>query len=879
MRHTTPSRILTFLAAAGGLAAAAVSAAPPAPSGDRLPHWEWCGWGGGGAFYSTVFHPRRDGVIYVGQDVNGVCKTTDHGLTWTFVNRGLANYEVPSLAVDPSSPDTIYAATRGGLCKSEDGGEHWRLLPRTGPKELRITGEKERSIRAVAVDPRDGRNVYAATPAGKIFKSADGGETWKQVYEASAGADDPGSLRVQFGKKGGALFGGVFLHFSFPAGADPKACNGIGFTFQGDGSAPPKSFFLDLATADGTYRSRNLNELFKNTARTDVVLAATDFTVDAEKFPNAPARPDWATVKRLDIGCTGPLANTAFAGNVSRIYFSVGKTPEKILVRDFAQEQTRRDPKAVSGTYGNVQVGKPVPGPVYSIAVSPKNPSLVAAATHDTGLILSTDAGATWRPLPTPKTASNVAFDPTDEAVLYGAFFAEGMRKSTDKGKTWSDISRGLVAGRQQTPAAILDFAVNPRNPQELVAIGNANWHAMFYKSKDGGASWEANGTLKYDRDANPTLPDDPPNGIGGHTVLKNVAINPGNPDELFMCGNWRNAWSGDGGRTWEERDRGADMSCIHDIQFHKGKTYVSAMDEGSLVSEDNGKHWKALWPARYKEDFSGHNWRIRVLPLDNGGDRIIGTNSPWLTQYPSCVVISDDGGRTYRAAATGLPDYTVTANTMWGRGYPRALAVDPNHPNVLYLGIDGDPTPGKPGGGIFKSEDAGLTWKQLPNQPGSRRMFYGLAVDPTNSQRLFWGAAGGVWRSEDGGASWKKVHTDGCTFNLMINARGDVYAGGQNLWRSTDHGATWKPLTNFTDERLSVVGIAGDPRNPDVLWISRTIWNFDIAGGIYKSTDGGATWTEITGDIPHPGVLILRYNPDTRELWAGGVGLYKLKP
>ena len=80
------------------------------------------------------------------------------------------------------NPQTVYAATEGGLCKSTDAGEHWKLLPRTKRKELRITGEKGKSIRAIAVDPADGQNVYAASPAGKAYKSTDGGETWKDVY-------------------------------------------------------------------------------------------------------------------------------------------------------------------------------------------------------------------------------------------------------------------------------------------------------------------------------------------------------------------------------------------------------------------------------------------------------------------------------------------------------------------------------------------------------------------------------------------------------------------------------------------------------------------------------------------------------------------------
>ncbi len=48
--------------------------------------------------------------------------------------------------------------------------------------------------------------------------------------------------------------------------------------------------------------------------------------------------------------------------------------------------------------------------------------------------------------------------------------------------------------------------------------------------------------------------------------------------------------------------------------------------------------------------------------------------------------------------------------------------------------------------------------------------------------------------------------------------------------------------------------------------------------GAIYKTIDGGTTWQEITGGIPYVKPLVLRFNPATSELWAGGVGLYKIK-
>src|SRR5882724_1763715 len=159
------------------LAVLAICGGHQASGAEAADHWTQCGWGGGGFYYSAVFHPTQDGVIYLGGDVGGVYKTEDHGRNWRMINNGLAGYGVFSLAVDRVNPQTVYAATDSGLCKSTDAGEHWQLLPRTGPKELRITGEKGRSIRSIAVDPADGNVIYAGSPAGKVYKSTDGGQT------------------------------------------------------------------------------------------------------------------------------------------------------------------------------------------------------------------------------------------------------------------------------------------------------------------------------------------------------------------------------------------------------------------------------------------------------------------------------------------------------------------------------------------------------------------------------------------------------------------------------------------------------------------------------------------------------------------------------
>lgn len=860
-----------------------VAAAAQAGEPTNAPSWEQTGWGGGGFFWAAVYHPARDGVIYMAGDCCGVYKTEDHGRNWRIVNRGLASYGVYSLAVSRSRPETVYAATEDGLCKSVDGGEHWRRLPHTGRKELRITGERNISIRAVAVDPADDSTVYAASPGGKVYKSADGGETWTVAYEKPAPQEENGALRIQFGQINGEYYGDFALPVAFPAGVKPADVVGIGFALKGDGTLPKDSFLM-LKTGSGiVYRSRNINSLHKETEWRDVVLKAGDFVLDpdyAKQHPEAAAAPftgpDWSAVVRLDLACSGALPTEATVDKFTRFFWAATADeagapappdkPRLVTFRDLGQDPSMQ-------TFGNLHVGPPLAGPIHSVAVAAANPSRVIAATEDSGLVLSLDAGRTWKTLATPRQAACATFDPANADVIYGAFFTNGIMKSDDGGKTWSRCSRGISSKQ-----AILEVAVSPANPREISAIGSESWSGAFYLSSDGGLSWKDSSTLAVDARGNPTL-----DGVNtGHAHLsapKNLAINPLNPKEIFVGANWRSCLSTNGGLAWTERDRGADISCVTDIRFFKGKTYVTAMDEGAFVSEDDGRTWRQLWPLRHTPGLSGHNWRIAVNEV-NGADRIVATVTPWY-KTPTSVVRSDDGGRTFQATQAGLPDYTIRPNTMWGQGHPRALAVDPNYVRVLYLGIDGDPADGKCGGGIFKSQDGGATWAQLPHQPASRRMFYGLAVDPTDSRRIYWGACGsggGVHRSEDGGASWINVfRNENYIWNVLATTSGVVYASGQQLWRSADHGATWQQVTHFAEKR-SLVGIEVHPDDPRVLWVSAVTWSSRADGAVYRTNDGGVTWQDITGDLPFVMPEILRFNPDTHELWAGWVGLFKMR-
>ncbi len=876
-----------FLGAAEGAGAA------PAPA------WEQVGWGGGSFYFAAAWHPTAENVIYLGSDCAGAFRSEDKAKLWRFANRGICDYAVYSLAVSPASPDQVYALTDGGLCKSVDRAKTWEFIADSAAAKLDIRSARNGSVRAVAIDPRNAEVVYAGSHTGTLHKTEDGGRTWRELTyrdalpkpKASPSFHGAGALALAYGcdAAGMETMGRVSKTYGPGAAAkDWSAYKKLSVHVLLPGAAPVLQAQLVVQTGDawlwqaGTWIDGKPGEWI-------------DVSLDLATIK------DLASVRMLHVVLRSPQAawkgevlidavalHSDAAGTVGADHDPDGTST--VLVADWEKpgdsdgwSANREFKDCLHVTAASQSQKKQGGDTLSSVAVAASEPATVYVSNTMLGVFRSDDAGASWTALDAPKKVLDVVVSTRDAGVVWAACGADGIHRSLDRGKTWTAMNEGLTKG-----CAIREIALHPAKPDLVYAIGSVGWGGSLFRSDDGGKSWSHNEAVRAGIPGNPTLPAD---AVGaerrvGLSTVTNLAVNPKNPDELFICGNWRNVFSADGGKTLEERSTGADNTCATDIQFLNGKTYATAMDEGLMVSENDGGEWRQLIPLTYSDNVSGHFWRVRVAK-SGASTRIVTTASPWKSfADPTCAnraYVSEDDGKTFAISSAGLPDYVPNVNCMWGRSFPRALAADPNHPDVIYLGMDGDPEPARklPGGGIFRSVDGGKSWTRCAGQPGGLRMYYGLVVDPSDSKRLFYsccGEGGGGWRSEDEGATWEHVFTaEPWCFNIEVAPSGKALVGGKNLHRSTDHGKTWTKITNFSGD-ATIVGIAVDPADEKRMWISRTTWNSSDDGGIFRTTDDGATWQEITGDIPFRKPQILRYNPETHYLWAAGAPIFKLK-
>lgn len=161
------------------------------------------------------------------------------------------------------------------------------------------------------------------------------------------------------------------------------------------------------------------------------------------------------------------------------------------------------------------------------------------------------------------------------------------------------------------------------------------------------------------------------------------------------------------------------------------------------------------------------------------------------------------------------------------------SVAIHPLNPNTYFFGSNN--------GAFFKSTDAGATWTRLGNAGNS--MINRILIHPTNPDLIFATSENsGIFRSEDGGATWERAVTDSRGFDVEFKP-GDlsvVYASGSGFHKSTDGGMTFTTITGF-DSGPKMIGVsAADPSRVLVLEARGSVF-----GGLYTSSDSGDSFTK----------------------------------
>lgn len=264
---------------------------------------------------------------------------------------------------------------------------------------------------------------------------------------------------------------------------------------------------------------------------------------------------------------------------------------------------------------------------------------------------------------------------------------------------------------------------------------------------------------------------------------------------------------------------------------------------------------------------------RYREIGPMRGGRSVAVAGSQ---QRPFEYYMGTTGGGVYKTTDGGIT-WTPITDKYFG-GTIGAIAVAPSNPDIVYVGTGEYPIRGNNshGDGVYKSTDAGKTWAKIGLE--NTRQISRVKVHPTNPDIVYVGAQGHVWgpnpergvyKSTDGGGSWRKVlfrnDSTGITDlvmdpsdpNVLYAAFWQVYrqpwtlqsgGRGSGIFKSTDAGETWTELTRnpgMPQGLIGNIGIAVSPAKPSRVW---AIIEAD-SGGVFRSDDAGATWTRINDD------------------------------
>ncbi|MGB5322752.1 WD40/YVTN/BNR-like repeat-containing protein [Lutimonas sp.] len=333
---------------------------------------------------------------------------------------------------------------------------------------------------------------------------------------------------------------------------------------------------------------------------------------------------------------------------------------------------------------------------------------------------------------------------PTNPRIIYAGTAGGGVWKSNDAATTFNSIFDDYT----QSIGAV---ALDPNDPDNIIYVGTGEtWTRNsvsvgdgLYKSVDGGTNWNKIGLENSER-------------------IANIAVNPNNSNEIYVAvlgALWSDSEergvfkSSDGGATWEK------------ILYLNPKTGCADF----IMDPTNPDIlYASMW-----------EFRRTAWSFESGGES-------------SALYKSTDAGKTWNKIHNGFPKGNL------GR---LGIAIAPSNPKILYTVIEAEEDARK---GLYKSEDAGESWKQLNNDFGiTVRPFYfsRITVDPKDENVIVKGGLSGSI-SRDGGLTFKdlgNMHSDIHDVVFDINDSDRMYVGTDGgVYRSWNGGTTMEIVENM---------------------------------------------------------------------------------
>ncbi|NOY06710.1 MAG: hypothetical protein GXO82_08800, partial [Chlorobi bacterium] len=461
------------------------------------------------------------------------------------------------------------------------------------------------------------------------------------------------------------------------------------------------------------------------------------------------------------------------------------------------------------------------------------------AATLGQGLFVYDRNGQTWKPLfyGPDSLITAVAVSPRDPRVLIAGTFQSWLFRSKDGGTNWRSLARPTEIGTD-TPAVCYDIAFDPQNP-DIVWTRLANPHEMpFYRTQrlggsgtffsvDGGDTW------KLRKGGFSQIV------IDGRSPLTNDAYPP-RSSVIYMTGGGGSAItkSTDGGVSFRPKVNGIHCVFSNFVLADKYGRLFAGAEKGFELSRDGGLTWQQIRFTEAKGERVGYKWHVTVDPVDS-----------------SIVYCAKGEFAHFQHLGKGLFKVDVSRNTGEVLPGTQGTGVWMSRCGMtcdtLYIATQGH--------GVWKSTNGGLEWKMLRDgleELSVTRVFTSRSsgellycVTRTDTGRA-WSSTrqserGGFYRWNETTSSWEKRIT-GMPGPIAVSdlavAAGDetwlyVSTFAHGIYRSTDGGNHWEDVSPPGVEK--VYSLTLSPADPNYLFAGTAFQ------GVWRTADGGKTWTD----------------------------------
>ncbi|HKI86927.1 MAG TPA: glycosyl hydrolase, partial [Thermoanaerobaculia bacterium] len=459
-------------------------------------------------------------------------------------------------------------------------------------------------------------------------------------------------------------------------------------------------------------------------------------------------------------------------------------------------------------------------GQIGRIVVDPANPDIVfvAALGHpwvpnaERGIFRTTDGGKTWSKVlyVDDKTGgSDIAFEPGNPHVLFASMWqvrrypwelvdggpGSGLYRSTDGGATWTKLTKGLPEG----PLGRIAIALAPTDPEHVYALIEAKT-GLLWESHDLGSHWKAVSD-NHDLDVRPFY-------------FSQIQVAPDNENRVYFL-SFKMLVSNDGGRTTKWADQGVhvDHHALW-IDPTNGKRMIQGNDGGVFLSTDGAKTWRFLDNLPIEQFYMVAADSHTPYNLCGG----LQDNSAWCGPSSALGGRSVDGSRWFTVAG-GDGEYAVPAPSDPDIVYAEAqngslerLDLKTHRSRYIRPYLDG----------VEGMKPADLKYRFSWTTP--------IAVSPTDANVVYMGA-NVLFKTADGGKSWEVISPD-----LTRNDKSKQVVSGGPIQYDISGAETYDTIQSITVSSS----------DPQVLWVGSD------DGLVHVTRDGGKTWKNVTGAIPH---------------------------